>query len=158
MSWNGYLPGAVAHNNVLALPDDLKSGLLQGADGILMVNAGNAWPNYTPSSRISASWRQLSRVPRYSWMASRMFSSASSSVSPSDQHPGRAGAETLERTLIFHSSSLLIGISFPFPCENHGIGLCILFITNSQLYLKFRTPTRVWPLSSSLPQLDPTRP
>jgi len=39
---NGHLPGAVTHDDVLALPDDLEARFPQGADGILVVDAGNA--------------------------------------------------------------------------------------------------------------------
>src|SRR5262245_61564815 len=83
---NGHLPDAIAQDDVLPLPDDLKLGLLKGADRILMVDARNARHDYTSSSRTSAPFRRSSSAARYSWMASRMFASASSSVSPSDQH------------------------------------------------------------------------
>src|SRR4051812_15238191 len=95
MPWNCYLPGAITHDDVLPLPDDLEPRLLEGADCILVVDAANARHDYTSTSQISAPQMRSSRAARYSWMASRMFASASSSVSPSDQHPGRAGTETL---------------------------------------------------------------
>ena len=51
---DGHLPRAIAHDDVLSLPDDLKSRLLQSSNGILMVDAGNARHSYTSSSRTSA--------------------------------------------------------------------------------------------------------
>src|SRR5438128_1006195 len=88
---------AVAHHNVLALPDDLEPCLFQGADRIQMVNAGYSGHGYTCTSisRTSAPWKRSSNAARYSRMASRMLVSASSSVSPSDQQPGKAGTDTL---------------------------------------------------------------
>src|SRR5262249_39919645 len=103
---NGHLPGAITHDDVFPLPNDLEPRLPQGTDGILMIDAGNARHDYTSSSRTSAPWSRSSRAARYSWMASRMFASASSSVSPSDQQPGSAGTETLMPSSVRWSATL----------------------------------------------------
>jgi hypothetical protein len=42
-----------------------------------------------------------STAARYSWIASRMFSIASSLVSPSDQQPGSSGQLTLKPSYVW---------------------------------------------------------
>src|SRR5439155_925231 len=117
---NGHLPNAITHDDVLPLADDLEPCLLQASDGILMVDAGNAGHDYTSSSRTSVPWRRSSSAARYSWMASRMLASASSSVSPSDQHPGKAGTETLMPSSLRCSAILyFMAISSPASISIH---------------------------------------
>ena len=56
--------------------------------------------------RPSAPRAKSSTAARYSRMASRIFSSASSSVSPSDQQPGSPGTETLIPSSVRWSTTL----------------------------------------------------
>src|SRR5262245_46345249 len=68
---DGDLTGPVGHHDVLALPDNPEPRLLQGADRILVVDAGNLGHGYTctSTSRISASRMRSSRAAKYSRMA-----------------------------------------------------------------------------------------
>jgi hypothetical protein len=75
---------------VLALAHDPKAGLLQGTDGILVVDAGD-----------SRHGRSLRRSD-----ASWMFWIASSSVEPCDQQPGNPGTDTLKPSSVSRSAIL----------------------------------------------------
>lgn len=87
---------AVRHDNVLALTDDHEPSLLQGAHGIEVIDARDLRQGQTATSisRISSPRSCSSTTARYSRIASLMFSTASASVAPCDQHPGKPGTET----------------------------------------------------------------
>ncbi len=87
---------AVRHDDVLALTDDGKPGFLQGAYGIEVVDARDLRQGQTATSisRISSPRSCSSTTARYSRIASLTFSTASASVAPCDQHPGKPGTET----------------------------------------------------------------
>src|SRR5262245_40715490 len=67
-------------------------------------------------SRTTAPSRRASRTARYSRIASRIFSRASSSVAPCDQQPGRPGTETLYPSSVLSKAILyLTALSLPYP-------------------------------------------
>ena len=97
-SWNSEDARPIGHHHVPALAKHAEAGLLECANGLLVRNArelGQRAQTATSISRTVAPWRSSSTAARYSWIASWMFLSASSSVSPCDQQPGRPGTETL---------------------------------------------------------------
>ena len=87
---------AVRHDDVLASTGDHDPGLVQSAHGIEVIDAWDARQDQTATSisRISSPRSCSSTTARYSRIASLMFSTASASVAPCDQHPGRPGTET----------------------------------------------------------------
>ena len=89
----------IGHDDVFALTNDLKASFLQRAYCIAMLYAGYLRHCYaaTSTSRTSPSScvANSSATARYSRIASAIFASASSSVSPCDQQPGKPGQETL---------------------------------------------------------------
>ena len=89
--------GVVCHDDMLALAKHSEAGFLQSSNGVLVVDARELrhTQDATSTSRTVAFLRRSSRAARYSWMAACMFSSASFSDAPCDQHPGRPGTETL---------------------------------------------------------------
>src|SRR5262245_50618718 len=88
-------PGAVRHHDMLAPTPNVESGFLQGTDSIEVVDAWKLGHDYTLTSTSrsspSSSAANSAATSRYSRMAWAMFSSASSSVVPCEQHPGRPG-------------------------------------------------------------------
>src|SRR5437763_7818493 len=82
---------------MLPLSHHAKTGSFQCSDGVEVIDARNLRHYETPTStsRTSASAVVSSTAPRYSSIALRMFSSASASVAPCDQHPGKPGQDTL---------------------------------------------------------------
>jgi len=96
---------------MLALPNHTKSCLLKRPHGVLMIDAGPLGPRdtTTSTSHTSASgvpWRTSSTAARYSRMASWIFSSASASVAPCDQQPGKPGQDTLYPSSDFCKTTL----------------------------------------------------
>src|SRR5436190_16946285 len=69
---DGDLAITITHDDVLALPDDHKPSLLQGANRVQVTDAGKFRHTYTgtSSSRTSASRKRSSSAARYSRMAS----------------------------------------------------------------------------------------
>src|SRR6185503_11808106 len=91
---DGQNPPAIGHYGVLSLADDSEASLLQGPHRLEVRNAGDL-RHYTMTSisRTSAPLVCSATTAMYSWMADRMFSSASASFWPCDQQPGSPGTE-----------------------------------------------------------------
>lgn len=66
--WDGDDPDAIAHDDMLTLPDGPKASLLKGPHGVLMVDACDSRHFYvaTSISRTKAPSNSSSRAARYS--------------------------------------------------------------------------------------------
>ena len=92
---NGEDVPSIRHDDVPAFADDLEARLLERPDGLKMGNARELGHyTATSTSRTSAPRVRSATTERYSWIAVRMLSSASSSVDPWDQQPGSPGTDT----------------------------------------------------------------
>ena len=95
-SRNDNNPFAVGHRNMLSLPHYPKPCFFKRPDGRTLRYTCKLRHGYagTSTTRVTLSLASSSAVARYVLIASFMFSSASSSVAPCDQHPGNPGHQT----------------------------------------------------------------
>ena len=84
MARNCEYSSAIGHYDVLTLANDTKAGLLQCPNSVKVVDTRDLWQRYTVTSisRMSSPRSCSSTTDKYSRIASRMFSIASSSVAP----------------------------------------------------------------------------
>src|SRR3990172_8157618 len=105
---------------MLALAEEAEPGFLECFDRLEMIDAGKLRhaQTVTSISRTSASRSESETASRYSRIASWMFSRASCSVFPCDQHPGNPGQETLKpssdscKTTLYFIATPLAGLYF----------------------------------------------
>ena len=84
MARNCEYSSAIEHYDVLTLANDTKAGLPQCPNSVKVVDTRDLWQRYTVTSisRMSSPRSCSSTTDKYSRIASRMFSIASSSVAP----------------------------------------------------------------------------
>src|SRR6266567_4290626 len=85
----------IAHHYVLSLSQDDEPGLLKSTYGVKVIDSGNLGQGYAviSTTRTSSPRNCSSTTAKYSTIATRMFSKASASVAPCDQHPGSPGTD-----------------------------------------------------------------
>jgi hypothetical protein len=119
-SRNGENAHPVRQHNMCALAENAKTLFLEHSDSLLMIDSRELrhGDTTTATSRTSASgmaWNKSSTAARYSRIASWIFSSASASVVPCDQQPGRPGQETLSPSLDF-CKTIFYSMILPLAC------------------------------------------
>lgn len=86
ISRDGEKADTVGHDDMLSLPDNLKSGLFERADCVKVIDAEKLRHGYseTSTSLTSCFCTDSATAARYSGIASLIFSMASCSVFPCD--------------------------------------------------------------------------